>query len=87
MRCLPARKYVPKGGPSGGDGGDGGSVYFQVDDNLNTLMDLKYRHHYKAGNGETGKGSNKNGEKAEDVIIRIPPGTMIYNVESEEAFM
>ena len=84
--CISFRreKYVPKGGPNGGDGGNGGSVYFQVDSNLNTLMDLKYRKHYKAGNGQPGQGSNKHGENGQDVIVRIPQGTMIFNAESGE---
>lgn len=84
--CVSFRreKYIPKGGPDGGDGGDGGNVYLQVDDNLNTLMDLKYRHKYKAANGQPGRGGNKSGENGKDVIIRVPPGTMIYDaVEGE----
>jgi GTP-binding protein len=84
--CVSFRreKYVPKGGPNGGDGGDGGNVYLLVDSNLNTLMDLKYRHKYKATNGQPGSGGNKSGEKGRDVIIRVPPGTMIYDAESSE---
>jgi len=84
--CIAFRreKFVPKGGPSGGDGGRGGSVYIQVSDSLNTLLDLRYRPHYKAQNGQPGKGSDKNGLAGEDVIIKIPPGTMVYNAETDE---
>jgi GTP-binding protein len=84
--CVSFRreKYVPKGGPDGGDGGNGGSVYIQVDDNLNTLMDLKYRKKYKAENGEPGKGGNKFGENGKDVTVRVPPGTMVFNAKTDE---
>jgi GTPase len=77
-------KFIPKGGPDGGDGGDGGSVYIQVDSNLNTLMDLKYRHKYKAINGEYGKGRLKSGMKGKDVIVKVPPGTLVYDNETDE---
>ncbi len=84
--CVSFRreKYVPKGGPDGGDGGNGGSVYIQVDSNLNTLMDLKYRKSYKATNGEAGKGGNKFGENGKDVTVKVPPGTMVYNARTDE---
>ncbi len=84
--CVSFRreKFVPKGGPDGGDGGKGGSVFIQVDSNLNTLMDLKYRKSYKATNGQPGKGGNKSGEDGKDVTVRVPPGTMVFNAESSE---
>ncbi len=84
--CISFRreKFIPKGGPNGGDGGRGGSVYFEVDSNLNTLMDLKYRRKYKASNGMPGQGSNKHGEMGRDVTVRVPPGTSIYNAETGE---
>lgn len=84
--CVSFRreKFIPKGGPNGGDGGDGGNVYLQVDDNLNTLMDLKYRHKYRATNGRPGSGGNKSGENGKDVIIRVPQGTMIFDAETDE---
>lgn len=84
--CVSFRreKYVPKGGPDGGDGGNGGSVYIQVDSNLNTLMDLKYRKKYKATNGDFGKGGNKSGEAGKDVTVKVPPGTMVFNAETDE---
>lgn len=77
-------KFLPKGGPDGGDGGNGGSVYLVVDSNLNTLMDLKYRKKYKAEKGGFGKGRRRSGAKGEDVYIRVPPGTLIYDVETDE---
>ncbi|HDS00615.1 MAG TPA: GTPase ObgE, partial [candidate division Zixibacteria bacterium] len=84
--CVSFRreKYVPKGGPDGGDGGKGGSVYIQVDSNLNTLMDLKYKRKYKAENGEPGKGGNKSGEDGKDVTVKVPPGTMVFNAENDQ---
>ncbi len=70
-------KYVPKGGPDGGDGGNGGNVYAIGDKKLNTLLDLYYKKIYKAGDGGRGMGSNKHGKNGEDVIIKVPPGTVI----------
>ncbi|WP_422444603.1 GTPase ObgE [Thermoanaerobacterium sp. DL9XJH110] len=77
-------KYVPRGGPSGGDGGKGGDVVLMVDSNLSTLMDLKYKVHYKAKRGEHGQGANKIGKSAEDLIIRVPPGTVVKDAQSGE---
>jgi len=77
-------KYMPRGGPDGGDGGDGGSVFIEVDDNLNTLMDLKYRRKYKAKNGSPGSGNKRSGEKGQNVTVRVPPGTMIYENDTDE---
>jgi GTP-binding protein len=77
-------KYVPRGGPSGGDGGKGGDVVLMVDSNLSTLMDFKYRVHYKAKRGEHGQGANKIGKSAEDLIIRVPPGTVVKDAENGE---
>jgi GTP-binding protein len=84
--CVSFRreKYVPKGGPDGGDGGDGGSVYVVADSGLKTLLDFRYRRHFKAGRGEHGKGKQMNGAKGEDVIIKVPCGTMLYDDESGE---
>lgn len=84
--CVSFRreKYIAKGGPNGGDGGDGGSVYLQADDNLNTLIDFRYTRLYKAEKGENGMGSNCTGHKGEDKIIRVPIGTMAYDVDTEE---
>lgn len=84
--CLSFRreKFIPLGGPNGGDGGDGGDVCFVVDPGLGTLLDLRYKVHYNAGNGEGGKGSNKHGKNGETLIIRVPPGTLIYDDETGE---
>ncbi len=68
-------KFIPKGGPSGGDGGKGGSVYLEAAANLQTLLDLRYHRHHFARNGEPGAGANKSGSDAEDIIIRVPVGT------------
>lgn len=72
-------KYVAAGGPDGGDGGVGGSVIFMVDSNLSTLMDFRYKKKYKAGNGEDGKSARRTGKKGEDIIIRVPCGTIVKN--------
>jgi GTP-binding protein len=79
--CMSFRreKYVPKGGPDGGDGGKGGDVYFQAVENLDTLMDFTGKHHWYAENGSSGSGSNKHGADGSDLIIQIPPGTLIYD--------
>lgn len=75
-------KYVAAGGPDGGDGGRGGNIVFQVDDNIATLADFRYKRKYKAQNGENGRGSHCNGKKAPDLIIKVPRGTLIREVES-----
>lgn len=75
-------KYVPRGGPSGGDGGRGGDVVLMVDSGLSTLMDFKYRVHYKAKRGEHGQGSNKFGRGAENLVINVPPGTVVKDAET-----
>ncbi|MGN0525985.1 MAG: GTPase ObgE [Acutalibacteraceae bacterium] len=75
-------KYVAAGGPDGGDGGRGGNIVFQVDDNLSTLSDFRYKRKYKAPNGENGRGSHCNGKRGEDLIIKVPRGTVIKEVES-----
>ena len=75
-------KYVAAGGPDGGDGGRGGNIVFQIDDNLSTLADFRYKRKYKAPNGEPGSGGRKNGRRGEDLIIKVPRGTVIREVES-----
>jgi len=84
--CVAFRreKHVPKGGPSGGDGGRGGDVILQVDSNLFTLKDVKYRKSYKAKNGGPGQGSRKHGRDAEPVIIKVPPGTVVIDEETNQ---
>lgn len=75
-------KYVPNGGPDGGDGGDGGSVYFVVDEGLNTLTDFRSTRRYAAGNGENGDKRNCSGKNGEDIVIKVPEGTVIKEFES-----
>lgn len=75
-------KYINSGGPDGGDGGKGGDIVFVVDDNLSTLNDFKYKRKYKAPNGADGQGGRRNGRKAEDLIIKVPRGTVIRECES-----
>lgn len=75
-------KYVAAGGPDGGDGGRGGNIVFQVDDNLSTLADFRYKRKYVAPNGENGSGGRKSGRRGEDLIIKVPRGTIIKEAES-----
>jgi len=75
-------KYLPSGGPDGGDGGRGGSVIFLADDNLSTLMDFRYKKKYAASNGENGAGKRCAGKKGEDLVIRVPRGTLIKSAEN-----
>ena len=70
-------KYVPLGGPSGGDGGDGGSIIFKVDTNKSTLLDLRYAKAISAEDGEKGKNNKMHGVTADDVIVKVPLGTMV----------
>jgi GTP-binding protein len=81
--CVSFRreKYIPKGGPDGGDGGNGGSVYFQAVEGLDTLLDFAGKHHWVAENGRTGSSSNKHGANGAELIVRVPPGTLIYDTE------
>jgi len=82
--CVAFRreKYVPRGGPSGGDGGDGGSIRFVMDPQLETLQDFRFKRKYQAENGHPGMGSHKAGRKGEDCQIRVPRGTQIFDLES-----
>jgi GTP-binding protein len=77
-------KYVPKGGPNGGDGGRGGDIIFEADCNMSTLLDFKFKPRIFAKHGVSGKGSLKNGLDAEDVIVKVPVGTLIKDAESKE---
>lgn len=77
-------KYVPFGGPDGGDGGRGGSIYVEADANINTLVDYRFARIFRAKNGESGRGADCNGRGAEDVTLRVPVGTVIRNLATEE---
>ena len=83
--CVSFRheKYIEFGGPNGGDGGKGGSVYVEAVPNLNTLIDFRYHQHFKAPKGHNGMGSEKNGPKGEDLIIKVPVGTEILSDDQE----
>ncbi len=84
--CISFRreKYVPKGGPDGGNGGDGGSIYFVSDEGVDSLSYFKFRPHIKAKRGEHGKGSNKNGKKGEDLFLKVPVGTVVKDKDTGE---
>ncbi|GGH61079.1 GTPase ObgE [Paenibacillus silvae] len=77
-------KYVPEGGPAGGDGGRGADIIFRVDEGLRTLMDFRYQRHFKAPRGEKGRNKSQHGANAENMIVRIPPGTVIIDEDSGE---
>jgi len=77
-------KFVPRGGPSGGDGGKGGDVWMEADEGLNTLLHLRYNPEHKAERGRHGEGSNRHGKDSPDVLIRVPVGTQIFDAESED---
>ncbi|MBL39577.1 MAG: GTPase ObgE [Xanthomonadales bacterium] len=77
-------KYIPRGGPDGGDGGDGGSVWLEADAGLNTLVDFRHARAFKAGNGQPGQGRQRTGKSAEDIVIRVPLGTIVRNIETDE---
>ena len=81
--CVSFRreKFIAKGGPDGGNGGDGGDIYFLAAPDVDTLIDFSGRHHFQAKNGLPGQGSNKSGLSGEDLIIRVPPGTMIFDTD------
>jgi GTPase len=77
-------KYEPRGGPWGGDGGRGGSVTLEADRGLYTLLDLRYNRHPTAGNGQPGGGSNQTGKDGADVVLRVPPGTVAKDTQTDE---
>jgi len=82
--CVSFRreKYVPRGGPDGGDGGHGGSIYLKADENVNTLIDYRYKREYFAENGKPGEGRNCYGKAGEDLCLIVPVGTSIFDAES-----
>ncbi|MBN2646440.1 MAG: GTPase ObgE [Thiotrichales bacterium] len=77
-------KYIPFGGPNGGDGGDGGDVILKADRNLNTLVDFRFTKNYKAQNGHSGMGQQKTGPAGETLVIPVPVGTVVYDIDAEE---
>ena len=77
-------KYVPKGGPSGGDGGDGGSVVLKVDEGLSTLLDFRYAREHFARSGEAGANKDMYGRAGEDLVLRVPPGTEVFDEDAGE---
>ena len=77
-------KYVPRGGPDGGDGGRGGHVYLEADPRLLTLLDFRYRRHFRAGRGGHGSGARKRGRDGEDLVLRVPVGTVVYDADTGE---
>ncbi|MBI1337042.1 MAG: GTPase ObgE [Phycisphaera sp.] len=77
-------KYINKGGPSGGDGGNGGSVYLVAAPNVDTLLDFTGRHHWEAQDGEDGRAKQQHGANGEDLVINLPPGTLVYNDDTDE---
>jgi len=84
--CVSFRreKYIPKGGPDGADGGDGGSVYFVADEELNTLVDFRFTRYYRAESGTQGQSKNCTGRKGESLYIRVPVGTIVKDIETQE---
>ena len=84
--CLSFRreKYIPKGGPDGGDGGDGGSIILEADEAVNTLIDYRYQRQYRAKSGESGRGRNCTGAKGDDLLLKVPVGTSIVDIDTDE---
>ena len=83
--CVSFRreKYIEFGGPNGGDGGHGGNVIAECVENLNTLIDFRFQQHYKAGNGQHGMGQNCTGARGNDITLKVPPGTQIFDEDNE----
>jgi GTPase len=77
-------KFVPRGGPSGGDGGNGGDIVLETDGRLTTLLDFRFKREYQARNGEPGRGRDQSGHGAPELILKVPPGTLVRHVESGE---
>lgn len=84
MVAFRREKYVPEGGPAGGDGGKGADVIFEVDEGLRTLMDFRYKKHFIAPRGEHGGPKNRHGKNAEPLVVRVPPGTLVIDEDTNE---
>ncbi|MGH8538095.1 MAG: GTPase ObgE, partial [Gammaproteobacteria bacterium] len=84
--CLSFRreKFIPFGGPNGGDGGDGGHVVLEVAEGLNTLVEFRYKRRFRAQNGQAGMGKDCSGHAGADCIVRVPAGTVVYDADSDE---
>src|SRR5579872_5303682 len=84
--CLSFRreKFIPRGGPNGGDGGDGGSIILTADTGLNTLIDFRYQRIFQAQNGQSGMGNECTGKSGDNLFIRVPVGTVIYDNDTDE---
>src|SRR5690554_3357593 len=77
-------KFITKGGPNGGDGGDGGSIWLEADENLNTLIEYKFKRSYNAESGQPGRGRDMTGAKGEDLVLLVPVGTSIRDQDTDE---
>lgn len=86
-RSFRREKFVPLGGPDGGDGGDGGDVYFFVDNNTHALAKYRGKNHFKAENGEPGSGKRMSGKNGERLVLKVPPGTSVYDVKTGELLL
>ena len=83
--CMSFRReaFVPKGGPDGGDGGRGGNVVIQADAQLSSLIDYRFKHHFRAERGTHGQGARRNGKSGEDLILKVPMGTVVRELDPE----
>ena len=83
--CMSFRReaHVPKGGPDGGDGGNGGDVILEADPQLSSLIDYRFKHHFRAERGTHGQGARKHGRSGEDLVLRVPLGTVVRELDPE----